>query len=143
MSEQYKSLVRRLIDEVWSRGNFSVADELVAEDYVGHSSPGETETHGPQGYKQFFATLRSGFPDLHVTVEDQIAEGDRVATRWTARATHDGEFAGVAPSRKQGIVRGVTIFRIAGGRVRECWTSEDDLGLMIQIGGIPARATAP
>jgi steroid delta-isomerase-like uncharacterized protein len=142
MSEQHKRLVRRLIDEVWSRGNFHVADELVAPDYVGHSSPMDSETHGPEGYKQFFSMLRSAFPDLDVTIEDQIAEGDRVATRWTARATHRGEFAGVPPSGKQGIVRGVSIYRLAGGTVAECWTNEDDLGLMMQIGGIPARAAA-
>lgn len=137
MAGQDKTLVLSLIEEVWSWGNFGVADEIVAGDYVGHSSPIGTETHGTAGYKQFFVALRRAFPDLQVTVEDQIAEGDKVVCRWTARATHQGEYAGIPPTGGRGVVTGTTIYRITGGKAAECWTNSDDLGLLQQIGAIP------
>jgi steroid delta-isomerase-like uncharacterized protein len=140
MLEQNKALVRRLMEEVWNRGSLAAADELVAGDYVGHSSPAGSETHGTPGYKRFFAGLRRAFPDFRVTVEDQIAEGDRVVCRWTARATHQGEYAGIPPSGKQGVVTGTSTFRIADGKVVECWTNSDDLGLLQQIGALLAPA---
>lgn len=138
MSEQKKMFSRRLIEEVWSQGNFAVVDELVASDYVGHSSSPAGETHGREGYRQFYAMLREAFPDIRFTIEDQITEGDKVVTRWTARATHQGEFFGIPPTGKQGTVTGISIDRITEGKVAECWTNADDLGLMQQLGVIPA-----
>jgi len=138
MSEQNKILERRLIEEVWNQGNFAVVDELVAGDYLGHSSTPEAETHGREGYRQFYTGLRQAFPDLQVTVEDQIAEGDRVVTRWTAHGTHEGEFQGIPPTGNQGAITGITIDRIANGKVVECWTNTDNLGLMRLLGVVPA-----
>lgn len=138
MSEQYKALVNRVLEEVWNRGNHSVVDELVARDYLGHSGAGGTETHGREGYKQFFATQREAFPDIRYRVEDQISEGDKVVTRWTAQATHEGEFQGIPPTGRQGTVKGITIFRIANSSVVECWTFADELGMMQQLGILPA-----
>jgi len=137
MSEQNKALERRLIEEVWNRGDYAVVDELVASDYVGHSSSPETEMHGTAGYRQFYVALRTAFPDLQVTIEDQIAEGDEVVSRWTARGTHKGAYAGIPPTGKHGMVTGVTVERIADGKVVECWTNSDELGLLQQIGVIP------
>jgi steroid delta-isomerase-like uncharacterized protein len=142
MSEQNKTLERRLIEEVWNRGNFAVVDELVASDYVGHSSTPADETRGREAYKQFYAGLRRAFPDLQVTIEDQVAEGDRVVTRWTARGTHRGEFRGIPPTGKQGAITGITIDRIANDKVVECWTNADDLGMLRLLGVIPAPAQA-
>ncbi len=124
MSEQNETVVRRLIEEVWSRGNLVVVDELIARDYLGHSS---TETHGTEGYKGFFATQHKAFPDVRYTVEDVIAAGDKVVTRWVARGTHQGEFQSIPPTGKQGIVTGISIFRVADGKVVECWTNLDEL----------------
>src|SRR5688572_17801988 len=138
MSARNKLVARRAVDEVWNRGNLAAADELVAGDYVGHSSPSTDETHGPAGYKQFYAALRAAFPDIRFTVEDQVAEGDRVVTRWTAHATHTGEFRGIPPTGKRGSVTGITIDRVAGGKLVECWTNADDLGLLQQLGVVPA-----
>lgn len=135
MSDQNKALMRRGIEEVWSQGKFDILDELVASDFVGHMAP--VDNHGPEGVKQYFSTLRAAFPDLHFTIEDQIAEGDRVATRWTARATHKGEFQGVPPTGRQGVVTGITISRVADGKVVEGWTNLDELGLLQQLGVIP------
>jgi steroid delta-isomerase-like uncharacterized protein len=128
---------RRLIVEVWNRGNFAVVDEVVASDYLGHSSTPAGETHGPAGYKQFYASLRKAFSDLRVTVEDQIAEGDKVVTRWTARGTHLGDFRGIPPTGQHGAITGVTIDRIANGKVVECWTNADDLGMLRLLGIVP------
>ena len=140
MSEQNKTLVRRLTEEVWNRGNFAVADELVASDYIGHSPTAPGGTHGIEGYKSFFIALRNAFPDIRVSIEDEIAEGDKVSTRWEAQGTHKGEFAGIPPTGKHGVITGTSTFHISNGKVKECWTNADDLGLMQMIGVVPARA---
>jgi steroid delta-isomerase-like uncharacterized protein len=137
MSEQNKTLVRRAVEEVWNRGNYAVVNELVASDIVVHASTPDGEIHGPEGVKQFYATLRRAFPDIHFTIEDQIAEGDRVVTRWTARGTHRGEFNGIPPTGKQGAISGIDIDRIADGKVVECWPNADELDLLQQLGVIP------
>jgi steroid delta-isomerase-like uncharacterized protein len=137
MSEQNKNLARRAVEEVWNRGNFAVVDELAASDIVVHSSTPGKEIHGAEGIKQFYATLRAAFPDIHFTIEDQIAEGDRVVTRWTARATHTSEFQGLPPTGKQYVMAGVDIDRIANGKVVECWPVADELSLLQQLGVVP------
>ncbi len=135
MSEQNKMLVRRTLEEVYSQGHLAVVDELVASDFVIHT-PSE-EIRGPEGTKQFVAALRTAFPDIHFTVEDQIAEGDTVVTRWTARGTHTGEFQGLPPTGKQVRLAGTDIDRIADGKAVECWANVDELGLMRQLGVLP------
>jgi steroid delta-isomerase-like uncharacterized protein len=140
MSEQNKMLVTRGIEEVWNRGNYDLVDEFVAGDFVGHSSMGET--HGPEEAKQFWMSLRAAFPDLAFSIEDQIAEGDKVVTRWSSRATHTSDFRGIPATGKQGHITGITIHRIVNGKVVEGWTNLDELGLMQQLGVIPAPAPA-
>jgi steroid delta-isomerase-like uncharacterized protein len=142
MSDQHKTLVRRLFEEVANKGNYDAANAMVHPDFIGHSSNPETDTVGLDGYKQFFKMLRSAFPDLRITVEEQVAEGDRVVTRWTARATHRGEFMGIPASGKQGVMTGINIDRVVDGKVAECWSNSDDLGLLRQIGAIPEPAAA-
>jgi steroid delta-isomerase-like uncharacterized protein len=141
MSDQNKEIDCRLIEEVWNRGNFDIVDELVASDFIGHSSVPEKETHGPEGVRQFYMALREAFPDIHFTIEDQVAEGDRVVTRWTAEATQTGEFQGIPPTGNHGTITGITIDRIAGGKLVECWTEIDELGLLRQLGVVPAPAS--
>jgi steroid delta-isomerase-like uncharacterized protein len=135
MSEQNRLLVRRGIEEVYNRGNLAVVDELVAHDFVIHL-PSE-EIRGPEGAKRYVAALRAAFPDLQITIEDQLADGDKVATRWTARGTHTGAFQGIPPTGKRGSMTGIDIDRIADGRVVECWMNSDDLGLLQQLGVVP------
>ena len=141
MSAENKALVRRVFDEVWNAGNFAVVDEVFASDYVGHSA-GMGEIRGPEGAKEFVAGLREAFPDLTMTIEDQIAEGDKVVTRWTGRGTHDGEFMGIEPTGRSGAMSGIGILRIRDGKFVEGWTNADLLGLLQQLGvaGQPARA---
>jgi steroid delta-isomerase-like uncharacterized protein len=138
MSEENKKLERRAIEEVWNQGNYAVVDEIVASDYLGHSSNPATETHGREGVKQFYMALHSAFPDIHFAIEDQVAEGDKVVTRWTARATHNGEYQGIPPTGNRGELTGITIERIAGGKIVECWSNYDELGLLQQLGVIPS-----
>jgi predicted ester cyclase len=136
MSEQNKALARKVFEDVQTQGNMSVVDEIVTADYVGHTPL--MEINGPEQAKQFDAVLRSGFSDYKVIVEDQIAEGDKVATRWTMRGTHDGEFQGMAPTGREVEISGMTIFRIANGKLVEGWSIPDLLGLMQQLGAIPS-----
>lgn len=136
MSEQNKALARQVFEDIQSQGNLALIDEIVASDYIGHTFP--NDIRGPEGARQHDTMLRAGFPDIQVTVEDQIAEGDRVATYWTARGTHNGEFNGIAATGAQITIPGITIFRIANGKLVEGWNIPDRLGLMIQLGVIPA-----
>ena len=101
MSDQNKILVHRSVEKIWNRGHFAIVDEFVASDIIIHSPTPGSEIHGPARVKQFYATLRAAFPDIHFTIEDQVAEGDRVVTRWSARTTHRGEFQGIPPAGKQ------------------------------------------
>ncbi len=141
MSQQNTMLVRRAVEEVWNRGNYAIVEELVASDIIVHSSTPGDEIHGPAGIKQFYATLHAAFPNIHFTIEDQIAEGDRVVTRWSARATHTGEYQGILPTGKQFRLTGIDIDRFANGKVVECWPIADELGLLQQLGIVPAPDT--
>lgn len=138
LPEQNKNLVRRAVEEIWNQGNYDTIEEFVSHDFVAHSSAPDEETHGPEGAKQFFTQLRKAFPDIYFTIEDQIAEEDRVVTHWTARGTHKGEFKGIPPMGKQVKLTAIDIDRIVNGKVVECWTNIDELGLLQQLGVIPA-----
>ena len=132
---------RRFFDEVWSRGDFGLVDELFAPDYVGHPSGPEGTVRGPAGVEEYIRQLRAGVPDLTVTVEDQLAAGDKVATRWTARGTHQGELMGTAATGRTATVTGITIQRFrADGRIVEGWTNWDLLGMLQQLGVTPQPA---
>lgn len=135
MTEQNKKIARQVFEEIQSQGKTDLVDQIVAKDYVGHTPP--KDFHGPEGAKQFEAMLRSAFPDLSVTVEDQVAEGDKVTTRWTFRGTQQGEFQGIPPTHKQVKMSGITIFRIANGKLIEGWNRPDMLGMLQQLGAFP------
>jgi steroid delta-isomerase-like uncharacterized protein len=132
--EENKAIVRRCYEEL-NKKNLGVA-ELFAANYVNHQAGG-VEIHGPEELKQFLTGLFTAFPDLRFTVEDLIAEGDKVAARWTSQGTHKGQFMGIAPTGKQGAMTGITMFQIVGGKVVEEWPEADMLGLMQQLGAIP------
>ena len=124
-TEETKALVRREQEELWNHtGNLDAAHELFA--------PGQAEAA-----RQEAADFRQGFPDVVSVIEDLIAEGDMVAARWSSRATHLGEYAGVSPTGNEVEFTGISVYRIAGGRIAESWTVEDELGLMRQIGAVP------
>lgn len=139
MSEENKDLARRFMDEVYNKGNVDFIDEVVAFNWVDHdpNSP-EGMSSGVEGAKQFAEMYRNSFPDLHITVEDLIAEGDKVVMRWTARGTHQEELMGIPPSGNRVEVTGINIDRIEGGKFVESWSNYDILGLMQQIGAVPS-----
>jgi steroid delta-isomerase-like uncharacterized protein len=136
MREENKAVVRRFLEELWNRSNFAVVDELLASDYDGHSS---TVIRGEEGAMGFIRTLRAAFPGFQLRVLDQIAEGDKVATRWKLSGAHEGTFQGVPPSGKRVEMTGITIFRLADGKLIDGWTNEDVWGMLQQIGA----GTAP
>ncbi|TMC54836.1 MAG: ester cyclase [Chloroflexi bacterium] len=143
MSEQNKALARRSVEEVWNQGKLEVIDELVAEGANFHDPnvPGGKFT-GPQGYRQFVEIYRGAFPDVHLTVNDQIAEGDKVVTRWTATGTHKGSLMGIPATNKQSTVTGTDIGRYAEGKLVEEWVSYDMLGMLQQLGVVPTLTPA-
>jgi steroid delta-isomerase-like uncharacterized protein len=131
VSEENKAIVRRFYTEVANQGNLGLADELMAPDYAEHWSPASS---GIAGFRQFAMGLAVAFPDLQVTVEDLIAEGNRVAARVTVRATHKGAFAGLAPTGRQVSFEGIDIFEIEGARIVGRWNLRNLLSLMEQLG---------
>ena len=133
MSEENKAIVNRLGEEVWDKGNLAVVDELVAPDFVGYG-PGRGITRGPEELKQTVARMRAAFPDIHFTVDDEIAVGDKVVTRWTGSGTHKGEWRGVSPMNRKVTFTGIAIRRIADGKIVERWVNADQLGMMRQLG---------
>ena len=135
-AEQNKALARRVLEEMFNKGNLDVADELLAPDYVDHDPAMPEDIHGPEGFKQYVGAYRSAFSDLHVQIEDQVAEGDKVVTRWTGTGTHDGELAGIAPTGKRLTLPGMEIVRISGGKLVEGWEGYDSMNMMRQLGAI-------
>lgn len=137
-----KEIVRRLVNGVWADRNLAIIDELIAPDYVGHDPTQPEPIRGPEGYRQFVGMYQAAFEDGMVTIDDEIAEGDLVVTRWTGRGTHTGELMGIAPTGKEVTVSGITISRLANGKIAEDWELMDALGMMVQLGAVPQPATA-
>jgi steroid delta-isomerase-like uncharacterized protein len=129
-----KALVRRFYEEVWTRGNLDVADQVFAEDYARHDLRAGDPAPGPEGQKQIAAAFRAAFPDLIWDIDFILADGEYVAGRWTAAGTHLGPWAGVEPTGRSMEFSGINVFRFADGKVVEIWNHRDDLGLMEQLG---------
>lgn len=136
-TEENKALVRRLYAEVMGKGNMVTADELLSAHYVEHLS---VPTPGREGLKQLVMMVLSAFPDIHPTVEDAVAEGDRVAVRIVARGTHKNAFMGVPPSGRAVEWKEMHIYRVDGGKIVEHWGEIDQLDLLQQIGAIPSMS---
>jgi len=139
--EENKTIARRVYEEVLNQGNLAAVDELFAPNTVDHNPlPGQLP--GFEGAKQGFVVLRTGFPDIHFTIEDQVAEDDKVVTRWTMRGTHNGVFMGVPPTGRKVTIMGIATFRVVDGRIVDRWRAADDLGRMQQIGAVPTMGQA-
>lgn len=133
--EENKSLVRRFYE---SAATGTLDDELIAEDFMYHGPPMLGEVRGREGFKQILGVFRGAFPNFQTTVEDVIAEEDRVAVRHTHHVTQTGEFAGIPATGKQATVGGIEILRVRDGQIAEFWHMDDFLSLMQQLGAIPA-----
>jgi steroid delta-isomerase-like uncharacterized protein len=137
-AEENKAVSRRVAEEVFNGGNVDLADELYAPDYVLHDPSLPEDLHGPEGIKRYAAMTLGAFPDIRVAVEDQVAEGDKVVSRWTATGTHTGDLMGIPPTGRRVEISGVTINRFSGGKIAEDWYQSDDLGMMQQLGVVPS-----
>jgi steroid delta-isomerase-like uncharacterized protein len=140
--EQNKELIRRYYAEMWNPWNFSACDSLLAGDIALYGSLG-VATKGIAAFRDYMQTVRAAFPDFHNTIEEMVAENDRVVARLTYRGTHRGEIFGVAPAGKKITYSGAAFFRVADGKVAEGWVLGDRLGLLEQLRGAPAAAPAP
>ena len=124
-AEENKAVVRREQEELWNHtGNLDAAEELFATEQV-------------DAARQEAADFRRGFPDVVSTIEDLIAEGDKVVARWRSRATHRGEYMGITPTGKNVELTGISVYRVEGSKIAESWNSEDQLGLIRQLGAVP------
>ena len=152
-TDDNKAIARRFFEEVYNKGNVAAVDELLAPNIILHfDSPSDVPVSAEmqlslEGIKQVVSEFRTTFPDLHCTVELQVAEGDLVVTRTTARGTHTGEYRGltykgIPPTGKQVTWTGIDIFRIADGKIVEHWSNEDDLGRLQQVGALPTPGQA-
>ncbi len=140
MSAMNKDVVRRALEAPWS--DLDSLDELVSSDYIGHDPALPEPIRGIQGVKDNFNQYISAFQGAHITVLDQCGEGDLVASRWEARGRHTGEIMGIAPTGRDVVVSGLTLSRVENGKIVEEWTNWDTLGMLQQIGAIPAGEPA-
>ena len=133
--EDNKAIVRRWF-EFLNTHNVAAVGEMVTSDYVRHD-PNAPEVRGPEAEKQLVTMNLTAFPDLHITIEDLIAEGDTVVARLTARGTHQGELLGMPPSNTRVTIKAVEIYRVVDGTIAEQWVVSDTLGMLQQLGAIP------
>lgn len=131
-SSQNTKTVLELIAAAWNRGDVAAIDRAVAEDHIEHEPEGDEI--GRDHLADTIRAYRAAFPDLHMSVDDQIADGDRVVIRWTATGTHHGELNGIPATGRTATVSGVFIHKLAGGRVTESWSIFDQPGLLAQLG---------
>lgn len=137
-TEQNKALVGRFVEETFNHGNMSVFDEMVAPDFVEHEQLPPGIPDGREGVKVMSTMLRSAYPDFKATIDDILAEGDKVVVRMTWSGTHQGEFMGIPATGKSVSIGVIDIIRIAGGKLVEHWGQMDSMGMMQQLGAIPA-----
>jgi len=139
MAAQTAMLSRRIFEDVWNHKNLSVIDDLISADYV-HHDPNSPTASGIDGYKQFVNYYMNAFPDAHFTIDDAFTDGQTEVTRWTVVGTHEGELAGIPRTGRRFSVTGISIARIANGKIIESWNNWDALGLMQQLGVVSAEA---
>jgi steroid delta-isomerase-like uncharacterized protein len=133
--------MRRFWD-AWELGNVDLLDELLAPEYINHTLAAPDLPPGPEGVIEVVSMFHSAMPDLRVVIEDMVAEGEKVATRYALEGTHEGELVGAAPTGKQLSIKRITLERVSDGKIREHWRNTDEVGMMRQLGVMPPlRAT--
>ena len=137
-TEQHKALAHQLVQEVFNRGNMSFADEFFAPNFVEHEELPPGIPRDGEGVKQLTTMLHSAFPDFKATIDDIVAEGDKVVIRQTWSGSHKGEFMGIPPTGRSVSFGVIDILRIADGKCVEHWGQMDSMSLMQQLGAIPA-----
>jgi predicted ester cyclase len=145
--ERNKAVLHRFWSEVWDQGKLDVVDEIFHPDFVDHGlAPGLTK-QGPEGAKEAVMQFRTAMPDLYLTVDEMVAEGDKVMTRWTSGGTQTGPLNSargtIPPSGRKGVVQGFTINRLEDGKIIDAWDNFDIMGMLQQLGVIPVPEKAP
>jgi steroid delta-isomerase-like uncharacterized protein len=135
-AEDNKATARRWYEEVFNAGNLDLIHELFAPNFVDHDPVNPLP--GLEGVRQVVGMYRGAFPDLHITVEDWVADGDKVVTRFRAQGTHKGPLLGIPPTEKQVTVTGIDMLGFEHGKISEHWGNRDDLGMLQQLGAVPA-----
>lgn len=139
--ERNKELARRYYAELWEQGRLDLAEELVAPNHIDHNPPIAGHGHGREDVVHHISVFREAFPDLQMSIDELVAEGDRVVERVTMRGTHLGPFLGIAPTGKYVEVTGVNVCRIENGKVAERWGMTDGMGMLNQLGLMPEMNT--
>jgi len=134
-TEENKAAVRRIMEELFNKGDLAVVPEVIAPEFVHHTLFGEVK--GPDGFKQVVTTMRNAFPDLKYTIDSMVAEGNVVAFSLRVQGTFNGEFLGMSPTGKQLNITEAVFFRFAGGKAVEGWTYSDSLAFYQQLGVSP------
>lgn len=140
MATDIKELSRRILDEVWNNQNLDAVDEMIAPNFMQHDSQSPVAVRGIDGYKQFVRYYLTAFPDCHFTVEDQMSEGHMVATRWAVTSTHAGNLGDIPATGRRTSATGISWSRVENGKFVESWTNWDTLGMLQQLGVMPAPA---
>ena len=139
--QRNKEIIRRYFEEWGNRADKTVADELIATNVVLRNPP--AVIHSLEEYKQGMVAFHAAFPDLRFTIEDEIAEANKIAVRWTLRGTHLGDYQGRSPTGKTIMVTGISLFRLADGKIQEIWVNMDRLGQAEQLGWLPTPLQQP
>ncbi len=136
-AEQNKSIVRRWIEEGWNKGNIKIIDELYAANVVQHDPSSPAVVDSAETLKHYVMAFLTALPDLRFTIEDLVAEGDKVVWRFSSRGTHQGPLMGIPPTGRIAVVTGMVLFRLENSKIGEVWVNIDTLGMLQQMGVIP------
>ncbi len=140
----YPTILHQFFEEVWSQGNESAVEQLIAPDGIIHRlDEAGTEARGPEEFKPFFRRMRAAFPDMRVTVEDYVEQGDKVAARWSARMTHHGDGLGILATGRTVHITGMSFARISNGQIQEGWNNWDVHAMLEQVGLLPKAPSTP
>jgi steroid delta-isomerase-like uncharacterized protein len=142
MSAANKKIVRRYFEEVLTAGNLALIEDLISPNYVSHYPAGYELGGGPEDVRHIVTSVRRAFPDVHFTVDDLIAEGEKVVCRWTFQGVQEADFMGIPPTGRKATVMGIAVYRVVSGQITEAWFTWDALGLMRQLGVEPLPVEA-
>ena len=139
-TETNKALIRRWVEDGWNAGNLALVDAIYAPNVVQHDPSSPAPVTSSEALKMYVSSFLTAFPDLHFTIDDLLAEGDKVLWRFTAQATHTGPLMNIPPTGKRTTVTGMVLFRVANDKIAEVWVNIDTLGMLQAIDVIPAMA---
>lgn len=143
VSNNNATVVRQWFEQFWNQRKSDTIEQLVSPDCRLHGHADNDGVIGMTEFREIAQALQTGFPDMHLDVEDTISESDRTVARWVARGTHLGDFMGIPPTRKKILVRGVSVVRFADGKMVESWDSWDKFGMLQSIGVLPETSAPP